>query len=67
VLQRGVLRRQGHWLRSLGSLFLDAVSGYGYRPMRSILTYLLVVAGFAVTYFALGSATGHPSPGMRPW
>jgi uncharacterized protein YjbI with pentapeptide repeats len=60
VLQRRVLRRQGHWLRSLGSLFLDAVSGYGYRPMRSVLTYLLVVAGFAVAYFALGSATGHP-------
>jgi hypothetical protein len=41
-------------------MHLDAVSGYGYRPMRSVLTYLLVVAGFAVAYFALGGATGHP-------
>jgi uncharacterized protein YjbI with pentapeptide repeats len=60
VLQRQVLRRQGHWLRSFGSLFLDVVSGYGYRPLRSVLTYLLVVAGFALAYFALGGAGGHP-------
>ena len=59
VLQRRVLRRQGHWLRWLGSSVLDLLAGYGYRPLRSFTTYLLVVAGFAVIYLVLGGAGGH--------
>jgi uncharacterized protein YjbI with pentapeptide repeats len=59
VLQRQVLRRQGHWLRSLGSLLLDLSSGYGYRPLRSLMTYLLVVTLFGLAYWALGVSTGH--------
>jgi uncharacterized protein YjbI with pentapeptide repeats len=58
-LQRQVLRREGHWLRWLGSVLLDALAGYGFRPLRSVLTYVLVVAGFAVAYAALGAAGGH--------
>jgi hypothetical protein len=55
-----VLRLQGRPLEFLGSLFLDLISGYGYRPIRSFLTYLLVVLGFAAAYFALGGANGKP-------
>jgi uncharacterized protein YjbI with pentapeptide repeats len=60
VLQRAVLRRQRQWLRWLGSLLLDVVAGYGYRPLRSLLSYLLVVASFALVYMTLGGAHGQP-------
>jgi hypothetical protein len=54
VLQREVLWRQNHWLRYLGALILDTISGHGYRPGRSILTYFAVVIGFAAGYYLLG-------------
>jgi Pentapeptide repeats (8 copies) len=60
VLQRRGRLYQGHVLRWLGSLLLDAIAGYGYRPGRSILAYLLLVSGFAAAYFALGTSAGHP-------
>lgn len=60
VLQRQVLRRQRHWVRWLGSVLLDMVAGYGYKPIRSIFTYLLVVIVFAAVYFGLGGAHGQP-------
>jgi uncharacterized protein YjbI with pentapeptide repeats len=56
MLQRQVLRRQRQFGRALGSLLLDIISGYGYRPLRSFITYLLVVLAFAACYFALGGA-----------
>jgi len=43
-----------------GGLLLDATSGYGYRPLRSFLTYLLVVVAFAITYALLGHEVGSP-------
>src|SRR5262249_13109558 len=55
VLERQVLRRQGQLFVAFGSWLLDLISGYGYRPMRSLLTYLLVVLGFALTYYLLGN------------
>jgi uncharacterized protein YjbI with pentapeptide repeats len=58
VCQRRVHLRRFHIHQYLGSWFLDLVSGYGYKPMRSFLTYLLVVLGFAAAYFALGGASG---------
>jgi hypothetical protein len=33
---------------------LDTISGHGYRPLRSIITYLAVVVGFAGGYLLLG-------------
>ncbi len=53
LLQRKVLLRQGHWGRTLGSWLLDLISGYGYKPMRSVITYLIVILSFAAAYFAL--------------
>ena len=54
LCQRGVLRRQWKLLRYLGSLFLDLISGYGYRPIRSFITYMLIIGVFAITYYLLG-------------
>lgn len=59
ILQRIVLRRQHRFLRYFGSGFLDLISGYGYNPLRSFVTYLLVVGVFALVYFLLGSNV-HP-------
>jgi uncharacterized protein YjbI with pentapeptide repeats len=50
-LQRQVFRRQKQWARYIGSLLLDLISGYGYRPRRSLFTYLLTIGGFAAAYF----------------
>jgi len=53
-----VLREQKRRLTALGSLFLDLISGYGYRPMRSFITYVLVILAFAAAYLTLGGANG---------
>ncbi len=53
-LQREVLRRQRKWGRAFGSWLLDAVSGYGYKPMRSIIAYVLVICAFAGLYLLNG-------------
>jgi uncharacterized protein YjbI with pentapeptide repeats len=53
LLQRTVSRRQKQWGRALGSWLLDFISGYGYKPMRSVITYLVVILCFAAAYFAL--------------
>jgi uncharacterized protein YjbI with pentapeptide repeats len=34
--------------------FLDVLAGYGYRPGRSVLIYLLVIAVFALCYSVFG-------------
>ncbi len=60
LLQRQVLRRQRRWGRAFGSRLLDVVAGYGYKPMRSFITYALVVAGFAAFYFLMRESV-HPA------
>jgi uncharacterized protein YjbI with pentapeptide repeats len=50
MLQRGVLRREGQWGRALGSWLLDVLAGYGYKPLRSVLTYVVIVSAFAGLY-----------------
>jgi uncharacterized protein YjbI with pentapeptide repeats len=50
VVQRRLLLRQLHPLRWLGSLVLDLIAGYGYRPLRSFLAYAGVILGFAGLY-----------------
>ncbi len=63
VLQRVVLRKQGRLLRYCGSLFLGLIAGYGYRPMRSLFTYAVVVIGFAVGYFFMRE---NVTPALNP-
>ena len=58
VLQAQVLRRQYRIGQYLFSRFLDLLAGYGYRPWRSLVAYLLVIAGFALTYFIQGTISG---------
>jgi hypothetical protein len=50
LLQRIVLRRQGKFLSYLFSLLLDLLAGYGYRPGRSVIAYLVVIFGFMGLY-----------------
>jgi hypothetical protein len=57
--QRRALFANGSIFTYLGSLFLDLLAGYGYRPSRSFLAYFLVIFAFATTYYLLGQA-GHP-------
>jgi uncharacterized protein YjbI with pentapeptide repeats len=59
LCQRRFLHMQGwHELPSYwGSYLLDFISGYGYRPMRSVFTYVLVIIAFSAIYFALGGGS----------
>jgi len=50
LLQRIVLRRQGKFGQYLFSLLLDLLAGYGYRPGRSVIAYLVVIFGFMGLY-----------------
>jgi uncharacterized protein YjbI with pentapeptide repeats len=45
-LQRTVLRRQQKFGSYLFSGFLDLIAGYGYRPERSLIAYLVMIFGF---------------------
>jgi len=53
-LQRVVLRHQRKFVGYLFSGMLDLLAGYGYRPGRSVLWYVLIIFGFTVAYFAVG-------------
>jgi uncharacterized protein YjbI with pentapeptide repeats len=54
LCQRTVLRFEKKFGQYLFSLFLDLLAGYGYRPGRSVLWYLVTIFGFAFAYFAIG-------------
>ena len=58
-LQRVVLRRRNKIFQYLFSGFLYVLAGYGYRPGRSLIAYLLVIGLFATTYALLGQSI-HP-------
>jgi uncharacterized protein YjbI with pentapeptide repeats len=49
-LQRMVYRYQRKFGQYLFSLFLDLIAGYGYKPARSVLAYLIVIFGFMGLY-----------------
>jgi uncharacterized protein YjbI with pentapeptide repeats len=62
-LQRVIFWRQGKFVQYPFSLFLDLLTGYGYKPWRSFLAYLIVIIGFATSYYVLGQTVGpHLSP-----
>jgi uncharacterized protein YjbI with pentapeptide repeats len=58
VLQRKVFWKQKKIGQYLFSLLLSLLAGYGYKPWRAFLAYLLVITAFATTYFALGRTVG---------
>ena len=59
-LQRVVLRRQRKFTSYLFSGFLDLLAGYGYRPIRSLFWYLVMICGFAILYWAFGHLPPFP-------
>ena len=54
LLQQGVLRRQHKVGGYVFSRLLDGLAGYGYKPVRGLIAYVVVILGFA---FAYGLAT----------
>ena len=44
--------------RYLCSWFLDLFAGYGYKPMRSLVAYALVIGAFMTLYYVQGVAYG---------
>ncbi|HEX2913760.1 MAG TPA: hypothetical protein VH186_23345 [Chloroflexia bacterium] len=57
-LQRQVLAWQGRYGQYFFSVFLDLLAGYGYKPSRSFIAYLLVNFTFATAYYLLGPSQG---------
>jgi uncharacterized protein YjbI with pentapeptide repeats len=49
-LRRQVLRQQRNVAGYLGSISLDILAGYGYKPARSIIAYLTIILGFMIAY-----------------
>jgi hypothetical protein len=70
IFQRKVLLRNAHFLRWFGSLLLDLVSGYGYRPGRTLLCYLATIFGFMLGYLLVTHGTPvfglHEPAGTHP-
>ncbi len=62
VCQRVVLRLQRKRGQYLWSGLLDLIAGYGYRPARSFVAYLLIILSFAAVYFLFGQASHPLSP-----
>jgi uncharacterized protein YjbI with pentapeptide repeats len=58
LMQRKVFWYKRKFLSYLGSLFLDLLSGYGYKPVRCFIAYLLVILTFATAYFIIGNKIG---------
>jgi hypothetical protein len=50
LLQRTVWRLQRRPLKFLLSWFLFLLAGYGYRPLRSLIAYLVIIFGFMGLY-----------------
>jgi uncharacterized protein YjbI with pentapeptide repeats len=55
LMQKKVYRFSGKIWQYLGSLFLDLLSGYGYRVVRCFIAYALVITIFATIYHQLGA------------
>jgi len=49
------------------SLFIDLLAGYGYKPWRSFLAYLVVIAAFATEYFVIGRTVGPALSPLGAW
>jgi uncharacterized protein YjbI with pentapeptide repeats len=62
--QRRLFLRQGKLLRYISSLLFDGLAnmlaGYGYKPLRTLGRYLMVISGFALLFYWLGATWGPP-------
>lgn len=59
-LQRVVSQRQRKFGQYLFSFFLDVLAGYGYRPVQSVIWYLVIIIGFALAYHVFGQLSLFP-------
>ena len=55
LMQRKVCWYQRQFVHYLGSLFLNLLSGYGYKVGRCFIAYALVIGVFATMYHVLGT------------
>ncbi len=58
-----LMQRKVYWLERkiwqyLFSLFLDLLAGYGYKPWKAFIAYLIVILAFATAYFIIGHKVG---------
>lgn len=51
--QRVTYRMQRRYIPYLGSLSLDLLAGYGYKPFRSLLMYSATILVFAILYWCV--------------
>jgi uncharacterized protein YjbI with pentapeptide repeats len=64
VVQRQIRLRESGIPSFVGSFLLDALAGYGFKPMRTLGVYIVTVLGFAAAYFYL---TPPPGVAFSPW
>lgn len=67
LMQRKVYWYQGKFGQYLFSLFLYLLAGYGYKPLRSFIAYLSVIAAFATAYFLIGRSVGPALSPLGAW
>jgi uncharacterized protein YjbI with pentapeptide repeats len=60
ILERKLLWKQRDFGKWLFSMLLTLLAGYGYRPGRSVIWYLITIFGFALAYFAIGHVPFFP-------
>jgi uncharacterized protein YjbI with pentapeptide repeats len=58
-LERNVLRYNHRYARYMFNFTLDLLAGFGYRPLRTLIIYLVTIVTFALIYVAM---TGTPLP-----
>ena len=59
-LQWMILYRQRKFGQYFFSLLLDLLAGYGYRPSRAVIWYLVTICFFALAYYFLGGLSLSP-------
>jgi hypothetical protein len=57
-MERKYYLLRGNLGQYLFSGFLNLLSGYGYKPLRCFISYLIVILSFALTYFIIGHRVG---------
>jgi len=59
-LEQRAARLEGKPFTWFGSLILEVVAGYGERPGKTMIAYLVVVITFTLLYFGAGQWAGPP-------
>jgi uncharacterized protein YjbI with pentapeptide repeats len=67
LMQRKVFWYQRKFGQYFFSLFLYLLAGYGYKPLRSFIAYLTVIASFATAYYFIGRSVGPALSPLGAW